>query len=202
MRMYDYIKGDVVDFGLDYLVLENNNIGYHIQSSQHTIATFMNDKENVRVFTKLIVKEDDMSICGFSTQRELDVFKMLISVSGIGVKVGLGMLSAFHYDELLDVIRTENVNQLTKAPGIGKKTAQRAVLELKDKVAKQFETMEMPHLTLIQYDVSDAMEDAISALVSLEYKKADIKKALSKYSGDTSNVESIIKFGLLQLSSL
>lgn len=200
--MYDYIKGDVVDFGLDYLVLENNNIGYHIQSSQHTIATFMKDKENIRVFTKLIVKEDDMSICGFSTQRELDVFKLLISVSGIGVKVGLGMLSAFHYDELLNIIQNGNVDQLTKAPGIGKKTAQRTVLELKDKVAKQFEIVSVPTISFLQYESSGAMDDAISALVSLEYRKADVKKALTKYTGDTNDVESIIKFGLLQLSSL
>lgn len=200
--MFDYIKGNVVDFGLDYLVIECNGIGYHIQSSQHTIATFMEDKEDVRVFTKLIVKEDDMSICGFSTQRELDVFKLLISVSGIGVKVGVGLLSAFHYDELLNIIRSENVSQLTKAPGIGKKTAERTVLELKDKVTKLFELVEVPNMILAHQEVSGAMDDAISALVSLEYRKADIKKVLSKYDGDINDVEGIIKFGLLQLSSL
>jgi len=202
MRMYEYIKGDIVDFGLDYLIIECNNIGYHINSSQHTIATFMENRENISIYTKLIVKEDDMSLCGFSSQRELKVFKLLTSVSGIGVKVALGMLSAFHYDELLSIIQMEDVNQLTKAPGIGKKTAQRTVLELKDKIAKQFDAIERPNITLVHQEVSDAMSDAISALVSLEYKKVDIKKALSSFSGDLNDVESIVKFGLLQLSTL
>ncbi|MBN2897797.1 MAG: Holliday junction branch migration protein RuvA [Clostridia bacterium] len=200
--MYEYIKGDIVDFGLDYLVIECNNIGYHIHSSQHTIASLMENKENVSVFTKLIVKEDDMSLCGFSSRRELEVFKLLISVSGIGVKVALGMLSAFHFDELLSIIQTENVNMLTKAPGIGKKTAQRAVLELKDKVAKHFDEVLVPNVTLVTHEVSDAMSDAINALVALEYRHTDVKKALSAFSGDIDNVEEIIKFGLLQLSVL
>jgi Holliday junction DNA helicase RuvA len=200
--MYEYIKGDIVDFGLDYLVVECNNIGYHINSSQHTIAAFMENRENISVYTKLVVKEDDMSLCGFSTQRELQVFKLLTSVSGIGVKVALGMLSAFHYDELLSVIQTENVNALTKAPGIGKKTAQRTVLELKDKVAKQFDAVVAPNVTLVSHEVSNEMEDAISALMALEYRRSDIKKALSSYTGDVADVEAIIKFGLLQLSAL
>lgn len=198
--MYEYIKGDIVDFGLDYLIIECNNIGYHINSSQHTIATFMENKENVSIFTKLVVKEDDMSLCGFATRRELKVFKLLTSVSGIGVKVALGMLSSFHYDELISVIQTENVNQLTKAPGIGKKTAQRTVLELKDKISKHFDAVETPNITLVQHELSDAMGDAISALTALEYKKSDVKKALSSYAGDLDNVEEIVKFGLLQLS--
>jgi len=202
MRMYEYIKGDIVDFGLDYLVIDCNNIGYHINSSQHSIASYMENRENVSVYTKLIVKDDDMSLCGFSTHRELEVFKLLTTVSGIGVKVALGMLSAFHFDELLSIIQTENVSQLTKAPGIGKKTAQRAVLELKDKIAKQFDTVEVPNIMLVQQEVSGAMEDAISALMSLEYRKSDIKKALSTYDGDKESVEAIIKFGLLQLSAL
>ena len=200
--MYEYIKGDIVDFGLDYLVVECNNIGYHINSSQHTIAAFMENRENISVYTKLVVKEDDMSLCGFSTQRELQVFKLLTSVSGIGVKVALGMLSAFHYDELLSVIQTENVNALTKAPGIGKKTAQRTVLELKDKVAKQFDAVVAPNVTLVSHEVSNEMEDAISALMALEYRRSDIKKALSSYTGDVADVEAIIRFGLLQLSAL
>lgn len=200
--MYEYIKGDIVDFGLDYLVIECNNIGYHINSSQHTIAAFTENRENISVYTKLVVKEDDMSLCGFSTQRELQVFKMLTSVSGIGVKVALGMLSTFHYDELLSIIQTENVSALTKAPGIGKKTAQRTVLELKDKVAKQFDALVAPNLTLVSHAVSNEMEDAIGALLALEYRRSDIKKALSSYSGDVNDVEAIIKFGLLQLSVL
>lgn len=202
IRMYEYIKGDIVDFGLDYIVIECNNIGYHIQSSQHTIASFMENRENVSVYTKLIVKDDDMSLCGFATHRELAVFKLLTSVNGIGVKVAIGMLSAFHYDELLSILQTENVKALTKAPGIGKKTAERAVLELKDKVAKQFDAVEVPNITLVEHAASGAMDDAISALMALEYRKPDIKKALSGYSGDMDNVESIIKFGLLQLSIL
>lgn len=199
-KMYEYIKGDVVDFGMDFLIVECSNIGYHIQSSQHTIASFMENRENISVYTKLIVKDDDMSLCGFATQRELQVFKLLISVSGIGVKVALGLLSAFHYDELLSIIQTENVNQLTKAPGIGKKTAQRAVLELKDKVSKQFDTIEVPNISIVEPASSRAMDDAISALMALEYRKPDIKKALSAYEGNMDNVEAIIKFGLLQLS--
>ncbi len=200
--MYEYIKGDIVDFGSDYLVVENNGIGYHINASQNTIAEFIENKEEVKIYTKLIVKEDDMSLCGFSSYDELKLFNLLVTVSGIGVKVALGMLSSFHYINLIEIIRSGDYITLTKAQGIGKKTAERTVLELKDKMEKQFLGFEKSEIKLVNEFSSNAMEDAINALVSLGYKTTDIKKSLSTYAGDINNVEEIIKFGLIGLSSL
>ena len=133
--MYSYIKGTVEEINLDYVVIDNNNIGYKINVSSNTIKD-LHLGSMAKIYTKLIVREDDMSLCGFATKEEMKMFELLTSVSKIGPKVGLSILSFASPGQLGAYILSEDVSKLSKAPGVGKKTAERIVLELKDKVDK------------------------------------------------------------------
>ena len=138
--MYSYIKGTVEEIYLDRIVLENNGLGYEINVSSFT-AQSVHIGNDAKIFTKLIVREDDMSLCGFATKEEMKMFELLTSVSKIGPKVGLSILSFASPGQLGAYILSEDVAKLSKAPGVGKKTAERIVLELKDKVDKKAQSM-------------------------------------------------------------
>ena len=133
--MYSYIKGNIEEINLDSLVIEANNIGYKVNASSNTIAS-VKLGEFCKIYTKLIVREDDMSLCGFASKEELNMFELLTSVSKIGPKVGLGILSFATPKQIGAYIVSEDVAKMSKAPGVGKKTAERIILELKDKVDK------------------------------------------------------------------
>ena len=125
--MYSYIKGTVEEINLDYVVIDNNNIGYKINVSSNTIKD-LHLGSMAKIYTKLIVREDDMSLCGFATKEEMKMFELLTSVSKIGPKVGLSILSFASPGQLGAYILSEDVSKLSKAPGVGKKTAERIVL--------------------------------------------------------------------------
>ena len=133
--MYSYIKGIIEEINLDHIVIDNNGIGYKINASANTIMKVKIGHE-CKIYTKLIVKEDDMSLCGFYDKEELKMFELLTSISKIGPKVGLGILSFASPRQIGAYILSEDIVKLSKAPGVGKKTAERIVLELKDKVDK------------------------------------------------------------------
>ena len=134
--MYSYIKGTIEELYLDHIVIDNNNIGYRINVSSNTLKDLQLGNM-AKIYTKLIVREDDMSLCGFSTKEELEMFELLTSVSKIGPKVGLGILSFASPRQLGAYIVSEDIAKMSKAPGVGKKTAERIILELKDKIDKQ-----------------------------------------------------------------
>ncbi len=121
--MYDYIKGTVEYITEDYIVIENHGMGYKILTSSFTVSDLSGMEDEVIVYTQLIVREDDMSICGFSSRHELTMFKLLTSVSGIGTKVALAVLSSIGVYDLAAVIASGDVNSLVKAPGVGKKNS-------------------------------------------------------------------------------
>ncbi len=121
MKMYDYIKGTVEYIAEDYIVIENHGVGYKVMTSSFTMADLNGMDGEVIVYTQLIVREDDMSICGFSSRHELTMFRLLTSVSGIGTKVALAVLSSIGVYDLAAVIASGDVNKLVKAPGVGKK---------------------------------------------------------------------------------
>ena len=131
--MYSYIKGNIEEINLDSLVIEANNIGYKVNASSNTIAS-VKLGEFCKIYTKLIVREDDMSLCGFASKEELNMFELLTSVSKIGPKVGLGILSFATPKQIGAYIVSEDVAKMSKAPG-QVKTAER-IIELKDKVDK------------------------------------------------------------------
>ncbi|QZY57059.1 Holliday junction branch migration protein RuvA [Crassaminicella profunda] len=197
--MYEYIKGRLEFIGEDYVVIDNRDIGYKIYTSGESIAHLKTELEKVIVYTQLIVRDDDMSIFGFATKEELKMFQLLTTVTGIGPKVGLGILSSIPMNQLIGIIISEDIQGLTKAQGVGKKTAQRIILELKEKVDHKlamFEPTLIPKVETVDGD----KEEAVSALVALGYTKVEANKAVDYVKDSCKNVEEMIKKALKFLS--
>ncbi|MBQ6632135.1 MAG: Holliday junction branch migration protein RuvA [Romboutsia sp.] len=196
--MYSYIKGTVEEINLDHIVIDNNNIGYKINVSSNTIKDLQ--LGNIaKIYTKLIVREDDMSLCGFFSKEEMQMFELLTSVSKIGPKVGLAILSFASPGQLGAYILSEDVAKLSKAPGVGKKTAERIVLELKDKVDKN--NVEFEPTLLSNAPIAVSKDEAVDALVALGYSSAEAKEAVDKCKKDGLNTEDIIKKSLTYIMS-
>lgn len=194
--MYSYIKGTVEEIYLDKIVLENNGIGYEINVSSYTAQSVQKGKQ-AKIFTKLIVKEDDMSLCGFASRKELEMFKLLTSVSKIGLKVGLGMLSSATPQQLSAYILSGDIAKLSKCPGVGKKTAERIILELKDKVEK--ESAEFEATLFNRTPTGLKLEEALEALLTLGYSNSEAKEAVQKFKKEGLKTEDIIKKSLTYL---
>ena len=196
--MYSYIKGIIEEINLDHIVIDNNGIGYKINASANTIMKVKIGHE-CKIYTKLIVKEDDMSLCGFYDKEELKMFELLTSISKIGPKVGLGILSFASPRQIGAYILSDDIVKLSKAPGVGKKTAERIVLELKDKVDKN--NVEFEATLLTSQPVVVSQDEALDALVALGYSLQESKEAVQKCKKDGLNTEDIIKKSLSYLMS-
>jgi holliday junction DNA helicase RuvA len=168
--LIEFIKGNVQTVSADQAIIDVNGIGYGVFSSLSNLARLKND-EQVMLHTYYCVREDGVSLYGFLSRNELDMFKKLISVSKIGPKVAVAILSTFTVETLCQQILAHNIDALSRAPGIGKKTAERIVLELKDKVKNMgfdnvvvlkqgtlFEDEVMEALTSLGYHKSEALE--------------------------------------------
>ncbi|MFQ5014328.1 Holliday junction branch migration protein RuvA [Clostridioides difficile] len=196
--MYSYIKGTVEEIYIDSIVVENNGIGYKINVSFNTIMN-LQVGEATKIYTKLIVREDDMSLCGFVSREELKMFELLTSVSKIGPKVALSILSFASPAQLGAYILSEDIGKLSKAPGVGKKTAERIVLELKDKVDKN--NIEFEPTLLSQKPTLISQDESVDALVALGYTLSESKEAVQKCKKDGMNTEAIIKKALTYIMS-
>lgn len=193
--MYRYIKGFIEEIQEDFIVIDNNGIGYKINTSVNTIRD-IKLREEAKVYTHLNVREDDMSIYGFSLKEELQLFLNLISVSKIGPKVGLGILSALSVDEIKYAIINEDANKLSEAPGVGKKTANRMILELKDKI----KDYNIENLDTTKIKINSNTDEALDALVSLGYTKYEAGNVISRINIEGLSTEDIIKLSLSELS--
>ncbi|MDX1359503.1 MAG: Holliday junction branch migration protein RuvA [Clostridia bacterium] len=190
--MYDYIKGSVVDSGTDYIVIENNGIGYRIYTSVNTMARFNKGDKDVRVHTYLHVREDIMILYGFADKEELSLFNMLIGISGIGPKAGLSILSTFSPRDVALAIAGNNPKELSRARGIGKKTAERIILELKDK----FKALEKEAAAADQGPVlkdNTMAEEAKTALMVLGYTPREARKAVEESLEENNTLEQLIR---------
>ena len=197
--MYAYIKGTLEIKTTGYVVIETNNgIGYKINASANTIMKVKIGHE-CKIYTKLIVKEDDMSLCGFYDKEELKMFELLTSISKIGPKVGLGILSFASPRQIGAYILSEDIVKLSKAPGVGKKTAERIVLELKDKVDKN--NVEFEATLLTSQPVVVSQDEALDALVALGYSLQESKEAVQKCKKEGLNTEYIRRKSLTYLMS-
>ena len=196
--MYSYIKGTVEEIYIDSIVVENNGIGYKINVSSNTIMN-LQVGEATKIYTKLIVREDDMSLCGFVSREELKMFELLTSVSKIGPKVALSILSFASPAQLGAYMLSEDIGKLSKAPGVGKKTAERIVLELKDKVDKN--NIEFEPTLLSQKPTLISQDESVDALVALGYTLSESKEAVQKCKKDGMNTEAIIKKALTYIMS-
>lgn len=195
--MISYIKGDVKEISEEGFVIENNNIGYFINSTLTSLSNIQINNE-YKIYTSMQVREDDISIYGFYSKEELEMFLLLISVSSIGPKIALGVLSSISSDEIKLAIVNNDIDKLTNAKGIGKKTASRIILELVDKVKK----MALPDANKIE-QVSPVENDnlgvARDALKNLGYMENDIARVLSELRDADLNLEALIKESLKRL---
>ena len=190
--MYEYIKGEIVSKKHDYVVVDNAGIGYKIFTSINTMSRLQTN-EQALLHTYLHVREDIMVLYGFYSEEELFLFNMLISISGIGPKAALSILSVLSYQEVATAVVCEDAASLSKAPGIGKKTAMRIILELKDKLkGLDVEDMEVKE----QIEVSDKYSEAVNALLVLGYNTKYAREALNKTYNEKDSLQDIIKKAL------
>ena len=170
--MYEYIKGKYIGINKDYVIIENNGIGYKIFTSGATMAEMPKVSEEVQLYLEQIVREDFIGLYGFKDREELEMFKLLISISGVGAKAALSLLSISRINNLKYAIIMEDDKHLCRAPGIGKKTAGRIILELKDKI-KTDEVSEGVDIQQGFVDIapsnSNAIGEALGALLALGY---------------------------------
>lgn len=202
--MLAYIKGSLEIKTNDYIVIDVGGLGYKVNMSKKSIETIGDIGDKIKVYTYYRVREDDISIFGFNTNEELRMFEMLLSVSGIGAKVALTILSSIEITEFALAVITDDVNKIIKIPGIGKKSAQRIILELKDKLKNQQleETEESETKEKPKEQNNEAVEEAIAALQILGYNKKEIEKAFEKLANKNVSVEELIKKGLTILSQM
>ena len=196
--MIAYLKGKLVVKTDTYIIIEVSGIGYKIYMTKKALDLLSENKE-VKVYTYLKVREDDISLFGFNTKEELRMFELLISVGGIGAKSAIAILSNITPSRFALAVITNEVNTLKKLPGIGPKTAGRIVLELKDKI-KTEEAMEQEvdsDEANLSKDEED-MEDLIQALQVLGYRRYEISKILKKIKSET--LEDKIKEALQYLA--
>lgn len=194
--MYAYIKGKFIGINKDYLIIENNNIGYKIFTSGATMAEMPMVGEEVKLFLEQIVREDFIGLYGFTTEEELNMFKLLLSINGVGAKAALSILSISRVNNLKYAIISEDTKLIMRAPGIGKKTAGRIILELKDKLKKEDIIVENK---TIDGNVSSSddtnqvnISEAFGALIALGYSEKEAETALKQVNKDDS-IENIIK---------
>lgn len=199
--MYAYIKGSLEVKTRGYVVIEANGVGYKIFMSETGIDKLGEIGETVKIHTFMRVREDDISLYGFNTNEELRMFELLISVSGIGAKSAITILSNISPSSFIYAIVSDDVDKLKKLPGIGGKTAQRIILELKDKL-KTENTIGEESVNEINKQIknNDNVMEAMSALQVLGYSRKEIENALNKFEVDELAIEEIIKKALLYLS--
>jgi Holliday junction DNA helicase RuvA len=200
--MISYIKGQLEYIGEDFIIVDNNQIGYEIKVPISVISNLPLVGESVKIYTYLYVREDMMKLYGFLSMDHIDVFKKLLSVSGIGPKGALGILSIITPDDLKYAIISSDVDTICKAPGIGKKTAQKLILDLKDKFKLEDYTDTVSREVSNVGDKSlDCKGEAIYALTSLGYSNAEAVKVIT-YIKDYTTTEDLIKKALKKLAKI
>jgi len=195
--MFAYIQGTLQYAYKDCLVIENQGIGYKILTAGSTLSQLPLIGEKVKIHTHLHVREDAFLLYGFITEEELKLFELLITVSGIGPKAALGILSSISLSQFSLQVVSGDAKGLTKVPGIGPKTAQRIILDLKDKLHSQQQEIELP--TAFEQQNPDVSE-AVSALMVLGYNAEEASKAVEAIYLPSIPVEQVIKKALKVLS--
>ena len=189
--MYEYIKGIFKSIEKEYIVIECGNIGYKIFTSGSTISDMPDIDQPVKIYTHQIVREDFIGLYGFLTKEEISMFNLLISINGVGPKAALSLMSIANVSTLKYAIITDDDKLITKAPGIGKKTAQRIILELKDKINLGEAIQDGVVINPIDID-NEKLSEAVGALMALGYSDKEAEKALEK-ADRSKNIEEIIK---------
>jgi len=197
--MFAYIKGSLEQKSNNYVVIDVGGIGYKIFMATKAIEALGEIGEVVKVHTHYYVREDNISLYGFNTNEELRMFELLLQVSGIGAKSAIAMLSEISPSSFALAVISDDISQLVKIPGIGKKTAARIVLELKDKL-KTEEAITKTEEVKLSITNEEETSEAIAALQVLGYTKREIEKALENVDTKNLQLEEIIKQGLKNLA--
>ena len=197
--MFAYIKGSLEQKSNNYVVIDVGGIGYKIFMATKAIEALGEIGEIVKVHTHYYVREDNISLYGFNTNEELRMFELLLQVSGIGAKSAITMLSEISPSSFALAVISDDISQLVKIPGIGKKTAARIVLELKDKL-KTEEAITKTEEIKLSISNEEETSEAIAALQVLGYTKREIEKALENVDTKNLQLEEIIKQGLKNLA--
>lgn len=200
--MFEYIKGIYIGLSKDYIIVESGNLGYKVHTSGSTMAQMPNINEEVKIYIEQIVREDYIGLYGFLTEEEREMFNLLLTINGVGSKAALSLLSISNVNNLKLAIISGDHGTLTKAPGIGKKIAQRIILELRDKIDK-LNKNGVSSLDLVDtknYDINRNYSDALEALIGLGFTQKEAEKAL-KVIDINKSLEEIIKNSLKHLMS-
>ncbi len=202
--MYSYIKGELAEVNTDHIVIDVGGIGYMIYIPAQSINYLPGIGEMLKVHTYLYMREDAMILYGFLTKDDLEMFKLLITVSGIGPKGGLAILSTLSSDDLRFAVLSGDSKAISKAPGIGSKTAQRVILDLKDKMSLEdaFEKkLEHENEKINVSSNNQVKNDAVMALNALGYSSTESLKAVSKVDiTEDMDVEDVLKAALKHMS--
>lgn len=194
--MYAYLKGELEDITEDGIVVEVNGIGYNVRIPKEVVSLLPPLHYKVQIYTYTSVREDALQLYGFLTARELDLFKKLITVNGIGPKVAQGILSVMDADTLSFAIMAGDAKMISKAPGVGAKSAERIILDLKDKISIDSGLQALgKEDTKSSNEVKDFVKnEAVEALVALGYTQFEAAKAVSKVErSDDDTVENVLK---------
>ena len=198
--MIAFIEGKVAEKNPGELVLNAGGVGFSLMCSSATLSAAPGTGESWRCYTVMNVREDAMELFGFATKQEREMFRRLCTVTGVGAKTALGVLSALPMRELSVAIVTGDVTALSRAPGIGKKTAQRIVLELKDKVEQQ-DVSTSGAAAPVSAPVGSAQQEAQAALQALGYTSAEAARAVNLVRDQATTVDQIIMLALRQMGS-
>ncbi len=204
--MIAYLQGIVVEVTETKVILDVNSVGFQVFISARDAQAMPGRGEEVRIYTYLNVKEDAMQLFGFLTQDDLEMYKLLLGVNGIGPKAALGVLSSLTADDLRFAVLSDDVKTISKAPGIGAKTAKKLILELKDKLSLEdaFERkLAGVAVPASDDEINDAKAEAVQALTALGYSNSDALRAVRKAEiTEDMDTETILKLALKQMAFL
>ena len=200
--MFAFIEGKVCDKSGGALVLLAGGVGYQLTCSMQTLQKAPAMGETMRCYTYFSVREDAVELFGFATREEKDLFLRLTAVSGVGPKLALGLLGAMSLHDLQLAIVMDDVNTLSRAPGIGKKTAQRIALELRDKIRQEDISRVTGGGDSMPMTPGDSVSLALEALISLGYSPQEARAALGKVKGQSDQTEELISLALRAMTQM
>ncbi|MEO9274233.1 Holliday junction branch migration protein RuvA [Marinomonas sp. 5E14-1] len=194
--MIGRIVGTLVEKTPPELLVDVSGVGYEISASMTTIYDLPQLGDQVTLFTHFLVKEDSQTLYGFIDKSERALFRVLIKVNGIGPKMALAILSSMSSEELVANVQDSDVTALTKIPGVGKKTAERLIIELRDKLGQAAKNDLFSAPTVLRQVQADPRQEAEAALISLGYKPQEAAKAIASIPMDSASSEEVIKAAL------
>lgn len=195
-----YLKGKLAHCTSDSVIIDVNGVGYRVYTSVSSLGLCKEIGTDVKMYTHYYVREDTQALYGFLTMEELNMFNQLLTVSGVGPKVALSIVSYVQPYQFAMSVLSDDAECLTKVPGVGKKTAQRIILELKDKIKKEYK--DVPEFETVDAKIpceDNRAQEAVSALMMLGYSAQEARTAVNKAFDTDSSVEQIIKNALKQM---